>query len=68
MSILDNRKVYLVGSAMVAYAVTGWYCDYLSQSHAVEIFLEGLGLIFGRHSLAKLSASVASNRIENGEQ
>lgn len=56
LGFLDGYKVYAVGFGLVAYGI---YQFSNGDSNAAATILNGLGFIFGRHTLQKLEQKVS---------
>lgn len=54
ISELQGKKTYIVALALIAYAVLGVYTGQLSQSDAVALVLNGLGLGALRAGISKV--------------
>lgn len=54
--MLQGKKTYLVGIAMVVYAVSALLLGHMGMDEAVKMALEGLGIIFLRTGINKVAA------------
>lgn len=54
ISEFQGKKTYIVALALIAYAVLGVYTGQLSQSDAVALVLNGLGLGALRAGISKV--------------
>lgn len=50
---LSGKKTYTVGLAMIAYAVAGMVLGYTDANDAIEMLLQGLGVIALRLGVRK---------------
>lgn len=60
LSFFDGYKTYAVGFGLVAYGV---YQYSVGDPNAMTTILNGLGFLFGRHTLSKLEDKVTNGTL-----
>ena len=51
LKILDGKKTYIVGIAMICYALGGLVSGLLELDHAIQTILVALGIMGIRHGI-----------------
>lgn len=53
---MKGSRTYLTGLAMIAFAIGGWFLGHVEPEKAIELAMEGFGLIFLRSAVAAVAS------------